>query len=146
MAAVLTIRRARDQDVGAVHRLLAAEGLPVEGIGTATDVLLVAVRGGRVVGSAAVELYGRQALLRSVVVAPSDRSTGVGERLVRAALHAAAVAGVVEVAPLTLDTAEYFERFGFRVVDRGDISGAILNSPEFTVLCPATAISMWLEL
>ena len=126
--------------------MLAAESLPVEGIDSATDILLVATRAGSVVGAAAVELYAKQGLLRSVVVTPHERSAGLADRLVRTVLSEARKVGVEGVGLLTIDAASYFERFGFRVVDRSEIDGDIRTSREFVDLCPDTATAMWLEL
>jgi N-acetylglutamate synthase-like GNAT family acetyltransferase len=143
---VLTIERAGSGDSESVRELLADAGLPTEGIPSATLILLVARRGTRILGAAAVEQHGPQGLLRSVVVTPSERSRGLGRQLVRAALRTARELGVREVGLLTLDAAIYFEGFGFRVVERSAVSGPILESIEFTHLCPRNATAMWLDL
>jgi amino-acid N-acetyltransferase len=142
----ITIHPAGPADLAGVHALLVAAALPTDGVDIAMEILLVAKHGEQVVGAAAVEKHDKQGLLRSVVVAPSARSTGIGFRLVNEALRQAAEAGLEEVGLLTEDAAGYFERFGFRVIDRSAVRGPIVESLEFTDLCPSCATSMWLDL
>jgi len=62
------IEAARPQDGAAVLRLLEANGLPVDGAIACLDTAFVVHDGDRVIGVAALEIYGDGALLRSVVV------------------------------------------------------------------------------
>ncbi len=81
----MRIERASPSDVPAVQTLLAAAGLPPEGVAEAFETGLLAREGAEIVGVAAVEPYGRAGLLRSVVVTEAWRGTGVGRELVAAA-------------------------------------------------------------
>ncbi|NNE45605.1 MAG: GNAT family N-acetyltransferase [Rhodothermales bacterium] len=142
----VTIEKAQRSDVARVNELLSAASLPVDGIEDVFDTLLVAKRGNVLVGAAAIEIHGSQALLRSVVVASSEQSDGVGARLVRDAVESAASLGISEVVLLTTDASDYFKRFGFEAVSRESISGPVIESREFTTLCPSTATAMRLLL
>ncbi len=142
----IRVETAGREDWPRVQQLLREASLTPEGIGDDVDVLFVARGGGEAVGAAAVELHGQQALLRSVVVEPALRSAGVGERLVRESIVWATRAGATELWLLTIDAERYFERFGFRIIDRAAVAGPVLQSAEFTSLCPATAIAMKLDL
>jgi N-acetylglutamate synthase-like GNAT family acetyltransferase len=64
------VERARPADLEEVLQLLARHHLPPEGLRDHLATTLVARRSGRIVGSAALELYPDGALLRSVAVAP----------------------------------------------------------------------------
>jgi predicted N-acetyltransferase YhbS len=74
----MTIDALRESDLGSVHILLRANGLPLEGFDDHFATALVAREGQRVIGSAALEMYAPYALLRSVAVDVSCRGQGIG--------------------------------------------------------------------
>ena len=65
----IVITAAQAADMPAILALLERSGLPPDGLREHVATTLVARDGARVVGSAALELYGTGALLRSVAVA-----------------------------------------------------------------------------
>jgi len=141
-----TIRAARPTDLSAVHSLLTHADLPLDGVPSDLAHFLVAERGGEVVGAIGLEPYGAAALLRSAVVAPSVRGSGVGERLVRQLLDEAKRHRMSEVVLLTTTAESWFPRFGFHKVSRDDVPTAVKQSVEFTSACPASATVMKLAL
>lgn len=110
------------------------------------DGFVVAWEGGRLVGTAGLEVYGAAALLRSVAVAPSFRGRGLGKRLVSETLAAARRRGVQEVGLLTEDAGPFFRRLGFRETTRERIDPRLLASREFSDPCCAGAVTMTLNL
>ena len=90
----------------------------------------------RVVGSAALEFYGKAALLRSVAVVAELRGAGLGHRLTGAALDLARQRGVTAVYLLTETAADFFPRFGFRPTQRAQIR---FNHRELNVLRHGTS-------
>src|SRR2546430_14865484 len=72
-----TIAAATSADLPALLELLGQSALPTAGLADHLDTTLVARDAGHVVGSAALELYGTAALLRSVAVAPELRGYGL---------------------------------------------------------------------
>jgi amino-acid N-acetyltransferase len=137
-----TIRSARSADLPALLTLLAHSGLPTAGLAEHLGTALVAEDGAGLVGSAALEVYGAEALLRSVAVSPELRGTGLGQRLVTEALDHARQLGVTSVYLLTESAAGFFPRFGFRPIERAAIPAAVQQSVEFTSACPASAQAM----
>lgn len=133
------------EDLPAVHMLLAAAGLPLDGLDEHLDGMLVARDGDAIVGSATVETYGSGALLRSVVVASDRRGARLGRRLTDAALELARAQGVERVYLLTETASGFFARRGFREIERADVEPAVKGSREFRGACPATATVMVLE-
>jgi N-acetylglutamate synthase-like GNAT family acetyltransferase/SAM-dependent methyltransferase len=122
--------------------LLEGADLPFDGLEERlSNDFIVAERDGFVIGSAAVEVYGRYGLLRSVVVAPEYQRHGVGVSLVTERLAWAKARGMISLFLLTL-TPEYFEQFGFQTVQRDSVPPEVRQSPEFTCLCPDTAAAM----
>ena len=134
-----TIAPADDADVPAILALLERSGLPQDGFTDHARTALVARAGDSVVGSAALELYGRAALLRSVTVDASLRGQGLGQQLTRAALDLARQRGVKTVYLLTEIAGGFFPRFGFHPIERSAVDTAVQQSVEFTSACPVSA-------
>lgn len=125
--------------------LLDEAGLPKIGLEEHIETALAAEQGGALVGSAALELYGAAALLRSVAVAREQRGRGIGEALLHAATALARTRGVVDLYLLTETAAPYFAARGFAPVERAAVSSAVQRSVEFISACPATAQAMHIQ-
>lgn len=136
------IRSARPADQPAVEALLAAEALPVDGVAEHFGSFLVAERDGRIVGAAGLELYGSDALLRSLVVAKDGREAGLGSALTQRALDVAVTQGARTVYLLTTTADAFFARFGFVRVSREDVPEGLQQSRELRGACPASAVVM----
>lgn len=142
----MPIERATPHDLPAILALLAQSGLPQEGLPDHVETALIARNGDVIVGSAALELYGSAALLRSVAVAASQRGQGLGHQLTSAALDLARACGVRQVYLLTETATRFFPRFGFRPIPRAEVDPAVQQSIEFTTLCPDRAWAMVVDL
>jgi len=140
----VVVREAAPADLPAVHALVAAAGLPLDGLAEAA-LVLVADAGGAVIGTVALERHGtgRDAafLLRSAAVDPAWRNRRVGAALTTAALERVD-ADLAPVALLTETAHEWFPRFGFAAVDRAALPAALQASPELRGACPASARAM----
>lgn len=130
-------------DRAAIAALLREAGLPHEDFAPHLAHFLVA-RGtdGAIAGAIGAEVCGREALLRSLVVAPAWRGQGLGGRLLAALEQAAAAWGVERWWLLTLTAEKFFAARGFRAVPRAGVPPAIAATGEFAGLCPAVA-SCW---
>lgn len=136
------IEPANDRDLAAVRALLQQVGLPLDGVEALLDTTLVAREAGEVVGSAALELYGDGALLRSVAVNPRRQGSGLGHALTEAALRLAESRQAGAVFLLTTTAAHFFPRFGFTPIAREEVPASVQMSVEFRSACPASAIVM----
>ncbi|MGD9602373.1 MAG: arsenic resistance N-acetyltransferase ArsN2 [Gammaproteobacteria bacterium] len=136
-------RPARDADWPAIAALLEAEGLPRDGAREHLADFVVAEVDGRLVGVAGLECHGPVALLRSVVVAPDARDTGLARRLVTQLGEMAEARGVAALYLLTTSAEAYFARLGFRPIPRDRAPRALQASAEFQGACPASAVLMW---
>lgn len=136
---------ARGEDLPRLFELLAGADLPTAGFAEHLGTALVARDGERLVGCVALESYGDEALLRSLVVAPAARGTGLGERLTAAALELARERGARRVWLLTTTAERFFPRFGFRRVERSALPPALDASAELRGACPASAVAMRLD-
>jgi len=127
-----------------LNALLAQAQLPFEDIRDEDlpAFILALDREQALVGSAGLERYGEDALLRSVAVAPHLRSAGIGTALV-AAIERNAAAQQVRRLYLLTDTAEsYFVRQGYSPCERAHIPDSIRGSTEFTTTCSAASTVM----
>ena len=135
-----TLRQARAADWGDIHALLVESGLPVEDLGPdKLGSFLVAEDGGELVGLIGLEVFGTVGLLRSLVVAKSARTAGLGGKLVGALESAAETAGITELWLLTIDAEGFFVRQGFQIMDRNATPDCIRETQEFSALCPGDA-------
>src|SRR5437773_11560298 len=82
----LHIEKMRAADLDDVLGLLEQNHLPLDGLRDHLATTLVARDEGRVVGSAALEVYSDGGVLRSVAVAADARRCGVGRQLTDAAI------------------------------------------------------------
>ena len=97
---------------------------------------------GRLVGVAGLEVYGDDALLRSVAVAPSFRSQGLGRQLTQDRLRWAAEHDVSTVYLLTTDASSYWRRHGFSEIGREEAPSSIRSTSQWSGGCSASAIAM----
>lgn len=130
----------------AIADLVTGSGLPLDGLEPHLGSTIVAREPAGIVGCAALELYGPDALLRSVAVAPARRGSGVGLALTAASIELARRHGVRTVWLLTETAADFFPRFGFEQATREAVPVAVRQSVEFTTACPASAAVMRLSL
>lgn len=123
-------------------RLLDENHLPREGLMLHLSTTLVARNAAGVIASAALEVHGDAALLRSVAVASPHRGAGLGIRITRAAMEWAQRLGVTRVFLLTETAEAFFAKQGFRKVARDAAPESIRGSVEFAAACPASAVAM----
>jgi len=129
-------------DLPAILSLLKGSALPVAGIDRHMATTLVARENGKVVGCAAVEIYGSAGLLRSVAVSEERRGEGLGHRLTTAALELARKRGVRNIYLLTTTASHFFPRFGFTAIPGSELDPALAQSEELRGACPASALAM----
>ena len=67
---------------------------------------------------------------------------GIGQRLVKALEGEARAGEAAQLVLLTLTAESFFERQGYRVIDRRSVPEDVQASAEFKSLCPASAICM----
>jgi amino-acid N-acetyltransferase len=138
----IEINRARRNDQADVFRIIEQNHLPLAGLEEHFDTALVARHDGRIVGTAALEIYRDGTLLRSVAVAPDVQRKGIGHQLTDAALALAQELGAPAVYLLTTTAEYFFPRFGFERIKRTDVPADVQTSVEFTSACCESAVVM----
>src|SRR2546428_7101542 len=137
-----TIAAATSADLPALLELLGQSALPTAGLADHLDTTLVAHEAGHVVGSAALELYGTTALLRSVAVAPGLRGRGLGQELTPHAPPLARRPKIRAVYLLTETAGGFFPRFGFRAIPPAAVDPAVPRPAAFPSARPTGALVM----
>lgn len=134
------------KDLSRVKKLLEEVHLSWAGIEEHFDQFLKLMMDSELVGVAGLEVYDNVGLLRSVAVAAEYRHSGLGRGLTRAMINKARALGLTRLYLLTETAADYFYRFGFRPIDRSEVSPAVQKSEQFRSVCSESAISMYLDL
>lgn len=136
------IEKALTADLDQVSALLRENGLPTAGVEALLPNLLVIREGRRIIGCAGLEIYGQAGLLRSVAVSRDRRNKGIGTLLTRAVLDLAREKQIRRLFLLTTTASGFFQKLGFREVEKKAVDSAVKNSLEFSSLCPETAVAM----
>ncbi|MCE5322531.1 GNAT family N-acetyltransferase [bacterium] len=135
----MIIRKATDADMPAVISLLEEMSLPVDGIAENRDHLYVLEAQGTLVGAVGYEAYPPDALLRSLVIAPSMRGQGYGRQLISHILKQAQIDGIRDAYALTTTIPYLLSRSCFDEISRSDAPEALSASEEFRGACPVSA-------
>src|SRR6266436_2873510 len=136
------LRTATREDGESIRVLLKDNGLPTSDLMSSKPQFIVACEGETVVAAGALQCFGASALLRSVAVAPELRGTGLGRIVVEDLERLACVARITQLVLLTETAKRFFERQGYRVIERTDVPKDVRESEEFRSLCPASATCM----
>jgi N-acetylglutamate synthase-like GNAT family acetyltransferase len=136
------IRPALPKDMPTIRALLETADLPITDLATARPQFLVAYEGSQIVAAGALQRFGQSALLRSVVVVPQMRGSGLGRLMVRELERAALEAGISQLILLTETAKSFFEQLRYEAIDRKDAPVEMQESEEFRSLCPASATCM----
>ncbi|HWR06709.1 arsenic resistance N-acetyltransferase ArsN2 [Sporomusa sp.] len=130
-----SLRPARPDDLPAIESLLAASGLPTDGVADHLSTFCVADAEG-VAGVIGLELAGDAALLRSLAVASDQRKRGLGNALFNQALDQARQAGAMTAYLLTNTAQQFVARWGFTPISRSDIPASLLKASALVAACP----------
>ncbi len=140
---------AQAADLPTLHALLSEAGLVTGDLpATLPDAqtqFLMAHREGAAVGAVGLERGASQAdsaLVRSLVVAPAERGTGLGTALLAEVESLARAQGVKQLYLLTTTAAAFFARHGYVICMRDAAPADIAHSRQFGALCPGSSTLM----
>ena len=127
----------------AAEALLSSCHLPTSDLSGSSKVLLFGYApDGTLTGIVGLEIHGANALLRSLAVTESHRSTGLGAKLASCAEQQAAVLGAHAVYLLTTTADKFFERRGYVHASRNEAPASIASTSQFSELCPSSSAFM----
>lgn len=135
-----TLRPALAGDLCGIKSLLSRCQLPPDDLSEASaGNFTVAAAGSDILGVCGIEVFGSDALLRSLAVDPALRGQKLGERLVADNEASAMAAGVKRLFLLTTTASDYLRRLGYADIARESAPEAVRAHPQFRGLCPASA-------
>jgi len=138
---MLNLKCATHNDVESIRQLLRENNLPHQDFGPHLE-LFFAISEHTISGVVGVERYSPNALFRSLAVADSHKNMGLGKQLTVFMLDYLAANGVMEVFLLTTTAEKFFEKMGFKRIDREKVPPVIAQTKEFSEICPDSAVCM----
>jgi len=141
VGAEVAIEQERAEDLQAIQVLLEEAELHGD-IEAHLSHFLVARHNGRLAGCIGMEVYGPDALFRSLAVTPGYRGLGLARRLYEKLVERARAKGVERAYLLTKTIEPLAESWGFRRIDRAQVPEAIRDTSEFRGACCASAVAM----
>jgi amino-acid N-acetyltransferase len=126
-----------------MSELLQSEGLCYDDLAEIDGELKLAIDDkGNVIGGYGLEIYEKDALLRSIFVSKEYRGSGKGIKIVQEAIDKAKDHGVEQLFLLTTNADTFFLKFGLIVIPRTAVPDSISSTNEFKTFCPDTAVCM----
>lgn len=133
-------------DYNEIIELLRGNKLPYKDIISSKVEFITHRLNGSLVGCIGIENYGKDRLLRSFAVNDAYKSKGVGKKLLKELIVSSKEKGVKKLHLLTTTADLYFAKNGFFSVSRNNAPEKILESKEFSEICPSSSIYMVLEI
>lgn len=129
--------------LAAARLLLEAEGLPSSDLdATQLEHFFFVGADAAPVALVGLEIFAGVALLRSLVVQTAARRSGLGSALVRHAESYAASRQIRDLFLLTTTAENFFLRHGYEPTARSSAPASIVQTQEFSSLCPASSAFM----
>jgi amino-acid N-acetyltransferase len=139
-----TIRSATPQEWDAIRHLIRDAALPTDDLNeSGCSCFKVYADSSQIKGVIALEPLANQcAMLRSLVVSPDARGTGIGHALVESAEAQARSQKVNEIYLLTTTADRFFSKLGYHRLNRENAPDSVRTHEQFGRLCPASAVLM----
>lgn len=125
-----------------IRQLLKDNDLPYEDLRSSRVAVITYETEGQLIGCIGLEAYGEDGLLRSFAVQKGHKGKGIGKQLLAELIHKSKNQGIKTLHLLTTTADRYFIKHGFLIAERSHAPEAILNSTEFSEICPASSIYM----
>jgi protein-tyrosine-phosphatase/N-acetylglutamate synthase-like GNAT family acetyltransferase len=140
-----SVQQAIAPDQSSILRLLQENKLPVDDISSAIQFWLVK-DGDKAAGVIGIEILGEYGLLRSMATDAAYRNQGIATLLVNELEKYAREQKLKAIYLLTTTAEKYFDKRDYSKIQREEAPGAIKASPEFSHLCPSSAVVMKKEI
>ena len=142
------IRQATLSDIQDILQLLEMNELPIIGVQIHLDQFIVweihpkDTDEHQIRGCVGLEIYGKDALLRSLSIHPQYQGKGIGTQLLNSIITQAREMNISNLFLLTTTADRFFEKHHFTWISRENTPVSVGESVEFQSLCPSTAICM----
>lgn len=127
-----------------VKALLKDASLPIDDLQGQDNITFIGLHiDNKLKGVIGIEHFDNKvALIRSLAVNKQVQAKGYGEKLVTAAEEWAHNNGINNLFLLTTTADKFFEKHGYKVIDRTKAPSVIQNSRQMTSVCPSSATIM----
>jgi amino-acid N-acetyltransferase len=142
----MEVRNARAEDLESILELLKKNQLLLQGVEKHLQDFIVISEDRHLIGCAGLEIYGMVALLRSVAIREDRRRQGLGKSIIEEIFNMARKREIKELFLLTTTAPDFFNKMGFKRIERAKAHPMIQQTEEFSRLCPCSAIVMVREL
>lgn len=139
-------RPALSSDFSAISSLLNEAELLIDDLDRELKNFIVGTIDDQLCAAGGLEVFGRIALLRSVVVAEQCRGQKAGSEIVEKLRAHAKTIGIQQLYLLTRSAENFFAALGFEVVTRDLAPKCISETSQFSELCPTNAALMRLSI
>jgi amino-acid N-acetyltransferase len=144
MKSEINIQKAQSQDLSLIRKLLDRCDLPSQDLGDDHMKHFQLIKAaGKVVGTIGLEIHDSEGLLRSLAVHPSHRGQGFGKKLTEQIETYARRKDIGRIYLLTTTAESFFSERGYQEVSREKIPEQMRQSPQFSEICPSTAVAMY---
>ena len=127
-------------------KLIASADLPTEDLDFKKQFLIGYYEEDALMATGGLEVFGTDAILRSLTVRMGSRNKSLGSGIVDDLLAKATEKGVDTIYLLTETAKEFFRKKGFEEISREDAPESVQASSEFSFICGDTAVCMKLAL
>lgn len=142
MQTTINIKKADKRHFSQICQLLSAAQLPIEDINPLLEHFFIAVEGDAIIAVTGMDKYEDAGLLRSVIVQPHFRNSGIASELINQLFTYAKDQGIITLYLITNTAEKYFEKKGFKKMMRQEVPATVLQSKEFNGLCPSSSVIM----
>ena len=140
---MIRFTKAEKKHYDAILHLLKETKLPISDLDEMKfQHFIVAEELNKVIGCVGLEIYGSDALLRSLSVKPSLHNKGLGSQLHDKIVEYARSIGIKNLHLLTTTAEKFFVKKGFVVKKRENVPVQILNTEEFMTICGPSSLYM----
>ena len=138
----LLFEHASTQDVPAIEAMLIKANLSIVGVRRHIAHFRLGRQDGKIVAVGGLEIYGEQALLRSIAVDAEQRNKAYGKQVVGDLCQCAQLAGIRDVYLKTVSARPFFYALGFQVRAYEQVPKSLKQSSQLRGACPASATVM----
>lgn len=141
-----TIQLLDRSEISSIKTLLHSVGLPGSDLESAPIHFFGKKENNELIATGALEIYGSNAILRSVAIHPDFQKSGYGKQIVRFLEKKAVDLGIQKLFLLTTTAETYFKKLDYQPVKRELCPYKIKSSVQFKNICPSTATCLFKNL
>jgi amino-acid N-acetyltransferase len=127
-------------------KLIASADLPTEDLDFEKQFLIGYYEDDSLMATGGLEVFGANAILRSLTVRLGSRNKSLGSGIVDDLVSKASEKGVNTIYLLTETAKDFFKKKGFEEIDRQEAPDTVKASSEFSFICGDNAVCMKLSL